>query len=194
MEEGAKEERVEKAAAEANGPDEEVENKKKEGAEKAKKEGKKRSDEREKKAEGAGKQQEAKEKTDDEKGPGAAKEEVGEKDTGSPKSQPDEKKQREAKEQKDKEPAKKPPISSFFGEQEFASEMCLNCFYQLENTAQYFLLSTPSLTFSSFHSFHIYIYLFCRSSQESSGENRQNWDKRRREKNKPRQEELGGRV
>ncbi|XP_013868511.1 DNA ligase 1 [Austrofundulus limnaeus] len=122
MEEGAKEERVEKAAAEANGPDEEVENKKKEGAEKAKEEeeeqvGKKHSDEREKKAEGAGERNEAKEKTDDERRPTAAKEEVGAKGTrvtGSPKSQTAEKKQKEAKEQKDKEPAKKTPISSFF--------------------------------------------------------------------------------
>ncbi|XP_037538336.1 DNA ligase 1 [Nematolebias whitei] len=121
MEEGAEEERVEKAATEANGPDEEVENKKKGEAEKAKKEEeqveKKSSDEKEKKAEGAGKKNEATEKTDDEKGPAVAKEEGVEKDTqdtGSPKSQTVGKKQKEAKEQKDKEPAKKPPISSFF--------------------------------------------------------------------------------
>ncbi|MEQ2231524.1 tRNA ligase [Ilyodon furcidens] len=121
MEEGAKEEKVEKAAAEANSPDEEVENKKKEKGEKAKKEEEqveeKISDETEKKAEGAEKKNKAKEKTDDEKGPAIAKEEVVEKDTkdtGSPKSQMDEKKQKEAKEQKDKEPAKKTPISSFF--------------------------------------------------------------------------------
>lgn len=122
MEEGAKEEKVEKPATEANSPDEEVENKKKKG-EKAKEEEEeeqveeKISDEKEKKAEGAEKQNEAKEKTDDEKGPSVAKEEVVEKDTkdtGSPKSQTTEKKQKEAKEQKDKEPARKTPISSFF--------------------------------------------------------------------------------
>lgn len=129
MEEGAKEEKVEKPATEANSPDEEVENKKKKG-EKAKEEEEeeeqveeKISDEKEKKAEGVEKQNEAKEKTDDEKGPSVAKEEVVEKDTkdtGSPKSQMTEKKQKEAKEQKDKEPARKTPISSFFGEEEFA--------------------------------------------------------------------------
>ncbi|KAM4556092.1 DNA ligase 1 [Fundulus diaphanus] len=119
MEEGAKEEKVEKAATEANSPDEEVESKKK-GGEKAKEEEQveeKISDEQEKKAEGAEKQIEAKEETDDEKGPAVAKEEVVEKDTedtGSPKSQMAGKKPKEAKEQKDKEPAKKTPISSFF--------------------------------------------------------------------------------
>ncbi|XP_014863946.1 PREDICTED: DNA ligase 1 [Poecilia mexicana] len=120
MEEGAKEEKVEKPVAEANSPDEEVGNEKTEG-EKAKKEEEqveeKISDEKEKKAEGAEKKNEAKEKTDDEKGPSVAKDKVFEKDTkdtGSPKSQMEEKKQKEAKEQKDKEPAKKTPISSFF--------------------------------------------------------------------------------
>uniref|UniRef100_A0A096M095 DNA ligase 1 n=1 Tax=Poecilia formosa TaxID=48698 RepID=A0A096M095_POEFO len=88
MEEGAKEEKVEKPVAEANSPDEEVGNEKTE-----------------------------EEKTDDEKRPSVAKDKVFEKDTkdtGSPKSQMEEKKQKEAKEQKDKEPAKKTPISSFF--------------------------------------------------------------------------------
>uniref|UniRef100_A0A1A8JS21 DNA ligase n=1 Tax=Nothobranchius kuhntae TaxID=321403 RepID=A0A1A8JS21_NOTKU len=125
MEEGAEEERVEKAATEANSPDEEVENKKKEEAEKAKKEEeqvkKRSSDEREKKAEEAEKKTGAKEKTDDEKGPTVAKEEVVEKDTqdtGSPKSQ----KQKEVKEQKDKEPAKKAPISSFFAPRKAAAK------------------------------------------------------------------------
>ncbi|XP_070701770.1 DNA ligase 1 [Pempheris klunzingeri] len=121
MEEGAKEERVEKAVTEANSSDEEVENKKKEEGEKAKEEERverKSSDEKEKKAEGAVKKNEATEKTDDEKGPAAAaKREVVEKDTRegeeSPKSQMA-KKQKEAKEQKDKEPPKKAPISSFF--------------------------------------------------------------------------------
>ncbi|XP_032422255.1 DNA ligase 1 [Xiphophorus hellerii] len=120
MEEGAKEEKVEKPVAEANSPDEEVGNEKTEG-EKAKKEEEqveeKISDEKEKKAEGAEKKNEAKKKTDDEKGPSVAKDKVVEKDTkdtGSPKSQMEEKKQKEAKEQKDKEPAKKTPISSFF--------------------------------------------------------------------------------
>ncbi|PWA30036.1 hypothetical protein CCH79_00009728 [Gambusia affinis] len=120
MEEGAKEEKVEKPVAEANSPDEEVGNEKTE-EEKAKKEEEqveeKISDEKEKKAEGAEKKNEAKEKTDDEKGPSVAKDKVVEKDTkdtGSPKSQMEEKKQKEAKEQKDKEPAKKTPISSFF--------------------------------------------------------------------------------
>ncbi|XP_026168976.1 DNA ligase 1 [Mastacembelus armatus] len=114
MEEGAKEERVEKAVTETSSPDEEVENKKKEEGKKAEEEeqvGRKSSDEKEKKAEGAEKKNEAKEKTDDEKGPAVAKEEAVEKDTreggDSPKSQT-------AKKQKDKEPAKKAPISSFF--------------------------------------------------------------------------------
>ncbi|XP_062285030.1 DNA ligase 1 [Scomber scombrus] len=120
MEEGAKEERVDKAVTEANSPDEEVENKKKVKGEKANKEERaerKSSDEKGKKAEGAEKKNEAKETTDDEKGPAISKEEVVEKDTRegeeSPKSQTG-KKQKEAKEQKDKEPAKKAPISSFF--------------------------------------------------------------------------------
>ncbi|XP_023135087.2 DNA ligase 1 [Amphiprion ocellaris] len=121
MEEGAKEEKVEKAVAEANSPDEEVENKKNKKGDKAKEEEeqveKKSSDEKEKKAEGAEKKNEAKEKTDDEKGSAVAKKEVAEKDKrdreGSPKS-PTAKKQKEAKEQKDKEAAKKAPISSFF--------------------------------------------------------------------------------
>ncbi|GLD50740.1 DNA ligase 1 isoform X1 [Lates japonicus] len=120
MEEGAKEEEVEKAVTEANSPDEEEENEKKEEGEEAKeeeREERKSSDEREKKAEGAEKKNEAKEKMDDEKGPVVAKKEVVEKDTRegeeSPKSQTV-KKQKEAKEQKDKEPAKKAPISSFF--------------------------------------------------------------------------------
>ncbi|XP_054881259.1 DNA ligase 1 [Poeciliopsis prolifica] len=120
MEEGAKEEKVEKPVAEANSPDEEVGNEKTEG-EKAKKEEEqveeKISDEKEKKAEGAEKKNEAKQKTDDENGPSVAKDKVVEKDTkdtGSPKSQMEEKKQKETKEQKDKEPAKKTPISSFF--------------------------------------------------------------------------------
>uniref|UniRef100_A0A1A8NXW4 DNA ligase n=1 Tax=Nothobranchius pienaari TaxID=704102 RepID=A0A1A8NXW4_9TELE len=124
MEEGAEEERVEKAATEANSPDEEVENKEKEEAEKAKKEEeqvkKRSSDEREKKAEEAEKKTGAKEKTDDEKGPTVAKEVVEKdtQDTGSPKSQ----KQKEVKEQKDKEPAKKAPISSFFAPRKAAAK------------------------------------------------------------------------
>ncbi|XP_070774867.1 DNA ligase 1 [Enoplosus armatus] len=120
MEEGAKEERVEKAVTDANRPDEEVENKNKEEGEEAKEEERverKSSDEEEKKAEGAVKKNEAKEKTDDEKGPAIATKEVVEKDTRegeeSPKSQTA-KKQKEAKEQKDKELPKKAPISSFF--------------------------------------------------------------------------------
>lgn len=124
MEEGAKEERVDKAVTEANRADEEVEKKKKkkkkEEGEKANKEERaerKSSDEKGEKAEGAEKKNEAKGKTDDEKGPAVSKEEVVEKDTRegeeSPKSQTA-KKQKEAKEQKDKEPAKKAPISSFF--------------------------------------------------------------------------------
>ncbi|XP_067330679.1 DNA ligase 1 isoform X2 [Channa argus] len=123
MEEGAKEERVEKAVTE-NSPDEEEENKKKEEGEKAKEEERveKRcpDDEKEKKAEGADKKKEAKEKTDDEKGPVVAKKEEVEKDTregeGSPKSQT-------VKKQKDKEPAKKAPISSFFAPRKAAGKM-----------------------------------------------------------------------
>uniref|UniRef100_A0A7N8XQV1 DNA ligase n=1 Tax=Mastacembelus armatus TaxID=205130 RepID=A0A7N8XQV1_9TELE len=116
---------VEKAVTETSSPDEEVENKKKEEGKKAEEEeqvGRKSSDEKEKKAEGAEKKNEAKEKTDDEKGPAVAKEEAVEKDTreggDSPKSQT-------AKKQKDKEPAKKAPISSFFGGEEFALICCL---------------------------------------------------------------------
>ncbi|TDH05619.1 hypothetical protein EPR50_G00124340 [Perca flavescens] len=122
MEEDAKEERVEKAVAVANSPDEEeVKKKKREEEEKAKEEERVKqtsSDEKGKKAEGAENEEEAKEKTDDEKRPAAAKKkEAVEKDTqereGSPKSQTA-RKQKEAKEQKDKEPPKKAPISSFF--------------------------------------------------------------------------------
>ncbi|XP_036940660.1 DNA ligase 1 [Acanthopagrus latus] len=109
MEEGAKEERVEKAVTEANSSDEEVGNGKKEEGEEERVE-RKSSDEKEEKAEGAVKQNEAKEKANDEK-------EVVEKDTQegeeSPKSQMA-KKQKEAKEQKDKELPKKAPISTFF--------------------------------------------------------------------------------
>ncbi|XP_070831017.1 DNA ligase 1 [Chaetodon trifascialis] len=115
-EEGAKEERVEKAVTEDNGPDEEVENKKREAGEKVggeeeeeeeeERAERKSSDEKEKRAEEAVKENEAKEKTDDGKGPSAAKKEAREGEE-SPKSQT-------AKEQKDKEPPKKAPISSFF--------------------------------------------------------------------------------
>ncbi|KAI3374659.1 hypothetical protein L3Q82_021236, partial [Scortum barcoo] len=128
MEEEVKEDGVEKAAAEANSPDEEVGNEKKgEGVKAAADDNNKQeraeresSDEKEKKAEGAAKKNEAEEKTDDEKGPAAVAkkgEEEVEKDTRggeeSPKSQTA-KKQKEAKEQKDKELPKKAPISSFF--------------------------------------------------------------------------------
>lgn len=114
MEEGAKEERTEKAVTETNSPDEELEKEKKEDGKEAKEEeqvDRESSDEKEKKAEGAEKKNEAKEETDDEKGPAVAKKKVVEKDTQeggeSPKSQT-------LKRQKDKEPAKKAPISSFF--------------------------------------------------------------------------------
>lgn len=129
MEEDTKEERGEKAVTEANNPgDEEVENKSKEEetVEKEEQVEKKSPDEKEEKAEEAEKKNEAKPKTDDdddEKGPVVAKTEVVEKDTRgteeSPKSQTV-KRQKEAKEQKDKEPTRKAPISSFFGEKEFA--------------------------------------------------------------------------
>lgn len=130
MEEDTKEERGEKAVTEANNPgDEEVENKSKEEetVEKEEQVEKKSPDEKEEKAEEAEKKNEAKPKTDDddddEKGPAVAKTEVVEKDTRgteeSPKSQTV-KRQKEAKEQKDKEPTRKAPISSFFGEKEFA--------------------------------------------------------------------------
>ncbi|XP_040000412.1 LOW QUALITY PROTEIN: DNA ligase 1 [Xiphias gladius] len=119
MEQGAKEEKVEKAVPGRPSPMDEVEQEEREG-EMAKQEGggwKKNSDEREKMKEARKKEKEAKEKTDDERGPAVAKEEVVEKDTRegkeSPKSQTA-KKQKEAKEQRDKEPAKKAPISSFF--------------------------------------------------------------------------------
>ncbi|KAM9845384.1 DNA ligase 1 [Aulostomus maculatus] len=106
MEEGEKEESVEKAVTEANGLDEKVENKKKEEGEEAEEEPaeRKRSDETGKKAEGV-----KKKKTDDEKKPTIAKEEVVEKDTRAGEESP---KSQTAKEQK--EPAKKTPISSFF--------------------------------------------------------------------------------
>ncbi|KAG7525391.1 DNA ligase 1 [Solea senegalensis] len=113
MEEGAKEEQVEKPVTKDNSPDEE-ENKEKEEREKAKEERRverKSSDEEEKKAEGAEKKNEAKEKMDDEKGPAVAKMEVDEKDTREGEKSP---KSQAAKEQKDKEQAKKAPISSFF--------------------------------------------------------------------------------
>lgn len=129
MEEDTKEERGEKAVTEANNPgDEEVENKSKEEetVEKEEQVEKKSPDEKEEKAEEAEKKNEAKPKTDDdddEKGPAVAKTEVVEKVTRgteeSPKSQTV-KRQKEAKEQKDKEPTRKAPISSFFGEKEFA--------------------------------------------------------------------------
>nr|XP_019958001.1 PREDICTED: DNA ligase 1 [Paralichthys olivaceus] len=120
MEEGAKEEDVEKAVTATNSQDEEVENKKKEDGEKAKEE--RRADrescgEREKKAEGAEKKNEAKEETDDEKGSATAKKEVVEKDTREGEESP---KSQTAKEQKDKEPAKKAPISSFFAPRKVA--------------------------------------------------------------------------
>lgn len=129
MEEDTKEERGEKAATEANNPgDEEVENKSKEEetVEKEEQVEKKSPDEKEEKAEEAEKKNEAKPKTDDdddEKGPAVAKTEVVEKDTrGTEESLKSQtvKRQKEAKEQKDKEPTRKAPISSFFGEKEFA--------------------------------------------------------------------------
>lgn len=102
MEEGAEEERVEKSVT-----DEEPGNKA--GEEKAKRVQRKISDEKGEKAEGAEKKNEANKETDDEKGPAAAKEELVEKDEQereeNPKSQMAE---------KQKAPAKKAPISSFF--------------------------------------------------------------------------------
>lgn len=107
--ERTKEERVEKAVTEANGPEEEMESEEAKGEEEEE-EGK-GSDETEKKAEGVVKKTEA--RTGDENGPAAAKEEEeevvekGERGVEeSPKSQT----------AKDKEPSKKTPISSFFGE------------------------------------------------------------------------------
>ncbi|KAM6919369.1 DNA ligase 1 [Lycodopsis pacificus] len=132
MEEGVKEERVVKAVTEANSPDEEVVEKKKNKREEERVK-RKSSDGKVKKAEGAETKNEAKEKTD-EKGPAAAKkkveegeveEEVVEKDTTeeeeSPKSQTA-KKRKEPKEQKDKEPLKKAPISSFFAPRKAAAK------------------------------------------------------------------------
>ncbi|XP_053294537.1 DNA ligase 1 isoform X1 [Pleuronectes platessa] len=111
MEEGAKEEDAEKPVTAANSRDEEVENKKK------KKEDGESGDEKEKKAEGAGKKSEAKEKSDDGKGPATAKKEVVEKETREGEESP---KSQTAKEQRDKEPAKKAPISSFFAPRKVA--------------------------------------------------------------------------
>ncbi|KAF7655755.1 hypothetical protein LDENG_00050700 [Lucifuga dentata] len=117
MEEGAKEERIEKAVTEASRPDEEVEKKKGKGEEAKEEEEqveKKHSDE---KAEGVEKKNEVGKETDYEKGPAVGKEDVVEKDmqkgNESPKSQMA-KEPKQAKEQKDKEPARKAPISSFF--------------------------------------------------------------------------------
>uniref|UniRef100_A0A8D3CG99 DNA ligase n=1 Tax=Scophthalmus maximus TaxID=52904 RepID=A0A8D3CG99_SCOMX len=122
MEEGAKAEEVEKAVTECDGRDEEVEeNEKKEDGEEAKEAGNS-SDEKEEKAEGAEKNNEAKEETDDEGESADAKkkkkkkkkeeeEEVVEKDTQVVEESP---KRRTGKGEKDKEPAKKAPISSFF--------------------------------------------------------------------------------
>uniref|UniRef100_A0A7N6BKH9 DNA ligase n=1 Tax=Anabas testudineus TaxID=64144 RepID=A0A7N6BKH9_ANATE len=134
MEEGAKEERVEKAVTEKR-PDEEMENKRKEEeGEKAKEEelvDKKGSDEKEKKAEGAEKKNEAKGKTDDEKGPAAAKKEEVEKDTREGEESP---KSQTAKKQKDKEPTKKAPISSFFVD--YTLNSCLkHVFFLSESTS-----------------------------------------------------------
>ncbi|XP_076005458.1 DNA ligase 1 [Genypterus blacodes] len=117
MEEGAKEESVEKPVTEASGPDETVEKKKKEGREKAEEE---EEEEEEEEGRGSGEEERkagVREKMDDEKGPAGSKEAAVEKDTGegkgSPKSQMA-KESKQAKEQKDKEPTKKAPISSFF--------------------------------------------------------------------------------
>ncbi|XP_028987785.1 DNA ligase 1 isoform X2 [Betta splendens] len=121
MEEGAKEERAETAVTEKS-PDEELENKKK-GGEPAKEQerlDKNGSDEGEKRAEGAERKTEAKEKTDDEKGPVRAKAEEVEKDTREGEESP---KSQTAKKQKDKEPAKKAPISSFFAPRKAAVKM-----------------------------------------------------------------------
>lgn len=191
MEEGAKEERVEKPVTEDNGPDEEVENKKKEEGEKVGEEEEEQvescsSDEKGKKAEEAVKENEANEKTDDEKGPSVAKKEVVEKDVQegeeSPKSQMA-KEQKEEKEQKDKEPPKKAPISSFFGEEEFAFALCLHqkevsvnvlCFYQLGETAKY--CSAP--TSAPLSPYLIFVPPPPNSSQKSrseDGETRREW-------------------
>uniref|UniRef100_A0A3Q3XKK8 DNA ligase n=1 Tax=Mola mola TaxID=94237 RepID=A0A3Q3XKK8_MOLML len=130
MEEGAKEEGVEKAVTEANSPDEEVEKMNELDGEKAKKKKKKKkekeeeeerverkiSDEKEIEYEGAVRTNEAKVKTVDEKGPAVAKEVVEKDERGGEESL----KSQTAIEQKDKEPSKKAAISSFFGEEEFS--------------------------------------------------------------------------
>lgn len=104
MEDDAKEERVEKAVSEAKTPDEE-EKKEKGDVER------KSSDEQAKKAEAAEKKNEAKQETDDETGSAVCKPGLVEKDTPEEEDSP---KSQMAREQK--EPAKKAPISTFFGE------------------------------------------------------------------------------
>lgn len=111
MEEGAKEEQVEEAVTQANSPDEKVE-KKKVGGEEEQVESK-ISDETDIKADGEVRKSEANEKQDEEKRPAFAKEEGDTK----------EEVLKMSKEQNDKEPSKKAPISSFFGEATFA-QLC----------------------------------------------------------------------
>ncbi|KAM9322676.1 DNA ligase 1 isoform 2-T2 [Pholidichthys leucotaenia] len=111
----AKEERVEKAVTTENKSDEEVGSESKDEGEEAKKdEEQEEKKTTEKKAEGAKKKNEKKEKVDDEKRPAVAKMEADEKDMQDSEGSPKSHKQKEAKEQKDKEQAKKAPISSFF--------------------------------------------------------------------------------
>ncbi|KAM4605211.1 DNA ligase 1-like [Polymixia lowei] len=106
MEEMAKEEKVEQAVTETNEP---------EGGEKVKK------SERATKKSGAG------EKMDEEKGPAVAEEEEEVENDGrhgkERRRSHAEKEQKEAKEQRDKEPAKKAPISSFFAPRKAAVKM-----------------------------------------------------------------------
>lgn len=109
MEEGLKNE-VEMAVTEANSPDEEMKNEMKVKTEEQME--REISDEKKREPQEVVKQNEVKEKTDDERVCAAAKEEVVEND-GNLKSQT-------TKERKDKELSKKAPISSFFGEEEFA--------------------------------------------------------------------------
>ena len=190
MEEDAKEEDTEKAVTAANSQDEEVENKKKEDGEEAKEE--RRADgeschEGEKKAEGAEKKNEAKEKSDDEKGPATAKKEVVEKDMREGEESP---KSQTAKEQRDKEPAKKAPISSFFGEGRICIARCLQ--EKKENMSFAFISweRWQSIAPPFFLPFIYLFFLFLNSSQESCSEDGESGEEWRREEDKCREEEF----
>lgn len=113
MDEDAKEERVEKPVTEANSPDEEVERGERKETQKAEEEKSVKKKSSEEQDEGAAKKEE--EMDVDEKGPNVKeKDKIKER----PKSQTE-------NTQEDKEPARKAPISSFFGER-ICIALCLH--------------------------------------------------------------------